>query len=102
MIKDLIDWRWTQFAAKVHKIGCCFHVIYIANLFLYIQITYLRDKDISIPNVYFLISIGITLIYPVIYETAQLITVGFSGYFRGFWNYVDMVHIFGGYINIGI
>lgn len=44
--------------------------------------------------------IGLLLSYPLIYDGSQLMKQGPFEYFSGFWNYVDIFHILGGYLNI--
>ena len=51
---------------------------------------------------YSLVAIGVLLIYPLIYDGTQLYAQKPSGYFRDFWNFVDIGHIVGGYFNIYI
>ena len=98
-MRDLIDARWYKFAKQVYQIGICFHIIYVVTISMYIRVTYMGQKITEIPSQGFLIAVGICLIFPTIYDGAQLWKRGRS-YFKDFWNYVDIFHIFGGYFNI--
>lgn len=99
LVRDLIDARWFKFAKQVYMIGICFHLIYVITISMYIRVTYMGAKISEIPSQGFLIAVGICLIFPTIYDGAQLWKRG-RMYFKDFWNYVDIFHIFGGYFNI--
>ena len=120
IVVDFIDFKWDRFAAKVHKIGCIFHILYIFALFAFIGAAYAphekpksKDKDEALKRklgtgddvfeaipmqIYYLI-LGICLVYPAIYDGVQLWTLGLE-YFEGLWNYLDLLHIVGGYANL--
>jgi hypothetical protein len=89
IVVDFIDFKWDRFAAKVHKIGCLFHILYIVALFAFIGAAYSGDDVFeAIPlQIYYLI-LGSCLVYPAIYDGVQL------------WNYLDLLHIVGGYANL--
>ena len=48
----------------------------------------------------YLIGIGICLLYPLVYDGTQLIKQGPTTYLKSIWNYNDVFHILGGYLNI--
>ena len=111
---DLIDWRWTCFAQRVHRIGYYFHCTYIITMALYINQIYLLKLDPKYaddkPELYLtetvtkkdamLYLIAGLLCYPFIYDGSQLVKQGPFQYFAGFWNYVDIFHILGGFYNV--
>ena len=46
LIIDLIDFKWEAYAAKIHKIGFFFHILYILLIAFYINSEYLEyDLD---------------------------------------------------------
>ena len=86
---------------KIHKIGLCFHLAYTMVISIYIRAAYLKqDYGLGKPFQHSLLCIlGVLLIYPAIYDGAQMLKQG-RKYFTQFWNYVDILHILGGYVNI--
>ena len=104
LIIDLVDFRWNIVAKTVHKIGFIFHMFYIFFLTMYIRGTYLGKfaDNIPIPSTFYLWCIGLILIYPLAYNGKQLLIEGPTNDLRGLWNWIDMIHIFGGYANIYI
>lgn len=58
------------------------------------------DKVSPEPKVWYLYMISGCLIYPLIYDGNQFLMQGPMEYFNDPWNYVDMIHIFGGYFNV--
>jgi len=111
LIIDLIDFRWEQFAGRMHKIGFCFLLAYVFCLALYINVAYLAEEgaqantqiETEINNnkhIWHLLSLAIVLIYPLGYDGAQLIKEGPKQYLNSPRNFIDAFHILGGYLNI--
>jgi len=47
-----------------------------------------------------LLALAIWLVYPLFYDGKQLFKTGFAEYLSSFWNFVDILHILGGYANL--
>jgi len=99
LVVDLIDWRWTRFAKRVHLRGFYFHVAYIIGLFIFVGQTYLDYEFYGMPKIVSYLILGILLLYPLMYDGTQLYSQG-RDYFRSFWNYIDIFHIIGGFVNV--
>lgn len=39
-IQDVIDFKWTEFAYRIHLVGCFFHFFYMTILIIYIKAIY--------------------------------------------------------------
>lgn len=106
VVRDLIDYKWQRFARIVHVRGLIFHTIYIVVLSMYIRAEYLKQQDgvaERVPHKGLLGGIAVCLIYPLLYDGTQLLKQGWEVYFfseSSFWNYIDMLHIVLGYLNI--
>ena len=83
----------------MHERGFYCHLAYVIGQFIFIGQTYLDYKFFDIPREFILVMMFLLLIYPLMYDGTQLLTQKFE-YFKSFWNYVDMFHIFGGFINV--
>jgi len=106
LIMDLIDFKWYAFAKKVHSRGFRFHIAMIVVTALYIHASYI-GHDFGLGAAYndlwikgLLTTIGLLLIYPLVYDTTQLMKQGFKSYFSQFWNYIDLLNIYGGIFNL--
>jgi hypothetical protein len=123
MIMDMIDYKWKTYARNQHLFGGFIHLCYVIVLILYINRTFLAmdaieapeimaiDKslfhgDVEIDNRIFpkcnhnyMWAIAICLLYPIYYDGIQLFKQGFT-YFKHGQNYIDIMHIFIGYLNI--
>ena len=121
---DMVDYKWKAYAFKSHQLGCFFHIFYVLSLVVYINNTFLVDKpakddkkddggdkkllleldaakefkmpEASIP---FMIIFCFCLLYPVLYDGTQMVKQGLD-YLKDPWNYIDMIHISFGYLNI--
>lgn len=51
LVKDVIDFKWKQYAQKSHLIGAFFHTIYVCFMMYYINNVYMiphaKDKDLN-------------------------------------------------------
>ena len=104
VVRDCIDYKWQKFARIVHVRGLIFHTLYIINLSMYIRAEYLKQTVAErVPHKGLLGGIAVCLIYPLLYDGTQLVKQGWQVYFfseSSFWNYIDMLHIVLGYLNI--
>jgi hypothetical protein len=108
-VKDMIDYKFNTFAYKIHRIGFAMHVIYVLMLLTYIIFTFLGDLDkdpesgelfsYPEPSKLNLYCVLVCLVYPTLFDGNQLAKSGME-YFEDPWNYIDIVHIFGGYLNV--
>lgn len=67
---------------------------------MYIKATYLDSAAIPVPSQLYIFCIGLTLIYPALYDGTQAYKEGPTAYLASLWNWVDMIHIIGGYTNL--
>jgi maltodextrin utilization protein YvdJ len=78
-VKDLIDYKWQAYANQIHMFGFLFHVGYVFEIFVYLNITYLwvwdpilnarGDQIVDVhPHVVYLVMNMILLIYPLVYD----------------------------------
>jgi len=100
-LTSMIDYKWGAYAYKAHGIGCVIHILYIISVALFINDTYLMD---ALPEEHyaspaFMVILGICLIYPLLYDGTQMFKQGVD-YLKDTWNYVDMLHIGLGYLNL--
>ena len=98
LIKDLIDFKWQQFAFRYHAWGFFFHVLYIIANSIYIKAVYV-DDPFGFGQVNLLITLGATLLYATLIDGAQIIHHE-RDHFFDFTNILDIIHVFGGYANI--
>jgi hypothetical protein len=98
-------------------LAACIHITYVICLIIYINKTFLekqatweetsdeQDEVISRvrispeADVEWLVILGICLLYPLVYDTRQAIKQG-SDYLADVWNYMDMIHLSLGYVNL--
>jgi len=73
IVTDFIDFKWDRFARAVHFGGFCFHVVYIIVLFGFVGAAFSGDDFFeAVPNAYYYVAIGVSLLYPLAYEGVQL------------------------------
>lgn len=77
------------------------HLLYIVTLTFYIKVAYLGEEIEGLRAGALLIGIALCLLYPLLYDGKQFVRQGPRSYLRSIWNYVDLLHILGGYANIG-
>uniref|UniRef100_A0A7S3ILI3 Ion transport domain-containing protein n=1 Tax=Strombidium inclinatum TaxID=197538 RepID=A0A7S3ILI3_9SPIT len=122
VVKDMLDYKWQAFAQRQHRIGAFIHTIYVIVLILYINLQYLETPVTYVPaagcttknietedcsisrstdpaDPYYLWIIFVCLFYPLAYDGTQAFKQGAS-YLEDPWNYVDIMHISLGYVNI--
>jgi len=64
----MIQFKWDTYAYKHHKIGVTFHGFHMLSLVIYINIAYILNYKSHEFQRWFLIPIGVSLIYPTYYE----------------------------------
>lgn len=109
LVKDLVDFKWKQFAQMSHFIGAYFHLLNVISMIYYINRVYGKDvaKDAktheytgtSEPNIPGLIGMTIGFTYALYHDGFQLCKQG-TDYLKDKWNYIDMAYIFLGFYNI--
>jgi len=96
--QNLLKFKWEGFTKNLHFRGCFFHFFYTFTLMVFINKVYIQN-DTENNRVYqYLLCVGI--IYPFWYETLQLYRSGFKDYFSDINNYLDLLYIYGGLINV--
>jgi hypothetical protein len=70
---ELIDYRWNQFAMKIHLIGFIFHLAYLIAISCFIHDAYVGDSDDfkiqKKASSKYLVILGILLTYNLAYDT---------------------------------
>jgi len=106
-VKDLIEYKWTEYARNIQWFGWILHIIYQIVLGYYVETVYLsepvfNDKGVRQEpevNTYVIVALSVLLVYPVFYDGTQMVKSGWS-YFQEPWNWLDILHVFLGYGNI--
>ena len=75
----------------IHAVYFFVFVIYINEIYLYKDFKNLKR---------FLAIMGGCNAVAMFYDLFQLRLTGFQGYFSDYWNYVDIVHVYCGFINL--
>lgn len=109
---SLVEYKWKTYAYKTHILSAVFHVVYVIVLIYYINYTYLmppKEEELRenpetgeierVANAWYLKFQAICLIYPIVFTIASLIRNKLE-YFKGVRNYLDIIHIYGGYYSI--
>ena len=78
-IQDVIDFKWTEFAYKIHLVGCFFHFFYMTILIIYINAIYVIVDAANAQVYQALLIFGI--LYPMWYDFSQLYKAGVYEYF---------------------
>ena len=114
----MLDYKWEKFAQTQHRIGATIHWTYVLVLIMYINFQYLEakidyklkpghdgkqlDDYERLPEeanpIYLWVLFG-CLFYPLIYDGTQMLKQK-GEYLLDPWNYIDMMHISLGYLNI--
>lgn len=97
-MKDLIEFKWRSYARAIHYIGFSTHMMYFVVYSLFCFEVYVY-QDTSRRG-FFLTSMAILLLYPLIYDMTQFRKSGVTVYLSDMWNYSDQCHIWLGYTNI--
>lgn len=95
---DYIEFKWTNYAGPIHKVGATFHAMYIFVFSWFVFEFYLYKT--SEYRIFLFVMMGFSLIYPTVYDFTQLRKQGFKEYFSDVWNYFDQSHIWIGYMSI--
>ena len=104
-VMSMIDYKWFTYGYNSHFYGCICHILYITVLVMFISNTYLfKKEDFPKDKVHtaapeYMIIMGLLLVYPLLYDGIQMFKQGMA-YFNDKWNYIDMLHISLGYLNI--
>lgn len=96
-------------------IAATIHITYVVCLIIYINKIFLKEEatwkeevegsgDFNIrispkPDIKWLCILGLCLLYPLIYDMRQACKQG-KDYLADVWNYMDMVHLSLGYLNL--
>ena len=79
-LQNIIKFKWTTFAYRLHLRGCLFHLFYVLILILYVDKVYiqndLEEKGKNDKRFYSIMIIS-GIIYPSIYEFVQQYKIGF-------------------------
>lgn len=102
LVRDLIDFRWDKFALTAHRVGMRIHITQMVVTTFYVRSAYLGYTYGYGEAIKYGIQalVFVLLIYPCVYDAGQLHKQGLRAYFASFWNYVDVLHIYGGFINM--
>jgi hypothetical protein len=84
LIKDMVDYKWQEFAQSKHRFAACVHISYITTMMCYIVQIFLQDAKYDEnkvrlnppPNKNILVAMMIFLVYPVCYDGTQMIKQG--------------------------
>ena len=98
IVRDFYEFEWINFAMHIHYLGALLHFIYMITFVVYVNEVYLyRDFTNRVPMLYIMLVIKM---YPMYYDTLQLINQGAEEYFSEAWNFVDQSFIWVGLTNI--
>ena len=98
-IQDIVDFKWTTYANRIHYIGAVSHFIFIITLSAYINTTYNEGTFGKKTSIMHPILMIISISYPFIFESIQLYKSGL-GYFNDPWNYIDFFFVYTSITNI--
>lgn len=102
-IKNILDFKWQEYARGFHLIGCTMHFGYMFLLFFYISQVYVNnstnDYDFNLKLILDLILCG-GLVYPMLYEVYQIKRYGFKVYMTDLGNINDQLYVWCGIINL--
>ena len=79
-------------------VGAVFHVLYVIVFSVFVNEIYIYRSFMYREFLFLLM--GVSLVYPTVYDFTQLKKQGFTEYFSDIWNYFDQCHIWIGYGNI--
>lgn len=111
LVADIIDYKWKSYAYKIHSMAFIVHLSYVIVLIYYCNKYYLNKSgslyfneatglEEQRPNISFQVYQGICLVIPLIFEFYKLKQMGSLEYFASSRNYLDISHIFFGFVNI--
>ena len=67
-IKELIEFKWTNYGKKHHIIGTCFHFFYILLMVVYINYVYILNIGTTDDQKLYSALLGIGVVYPCCYN----------------------------------
>ena len=98
-LQDLILFKWECYGRNHHLFGSFMHAVYTVIFVLYVNYIYL--EMINLKYVFhWSVALFIGMLYPWLYDLAQMIRDGPKEYFADLWNWADFVYIYGSLINI--
>lgn len=63
---DYIEFKWTNYAGRIHKVGAAFHTMYVIIFSMFVFEFYLyRDFE---SRTFLFVMMSISLIYPTVYD----------------------------------
>lgn len=73
-IKNLVNYKWNHYAKYFHFVGFAQHCIYMTSIFAFIISTYMDgDRYGTFDGYGYQLAMGLSIVYPYIYDTVQLI-----------------------------
>lgn len=93
-MKDLIEFKYSEFSFNFHLTYFCFHCFYTITLFVYITEIYTLNHLDNRKNLLILMAVG--TIVPMFYDTYQLYDQGIISYLSSFYNWFDFIFIWSG------
>lgn len=93
-LQQLIEFKWVSYGRFHHFFGCMMHLFYTGIFALYVNNACLKENEKWINNIYaaFLL---LGILYPMVYDMAQMYKAGISVYFSDTANYADFIYIWG-------
>ena len=73
-MSDMLIFKWDKYAKMLHTVGFIMHMIYIVvfSVFVHARYTYLEYGQETKYEGFYLVSMSITLLYPLAYDMTQL------------------------------
>ena len=97
-LAQVIDFKWKAYARNFMYMGCFFHFFYIFTISVNVVEVFERVQTKN--NALYQLLLGCGIVYPLLYDSAQLYYGGFKNYFSTFWNYTDFLFIWSGVASI--
>ena len=98
-LQDLILFKWESYGRKHHLFGAFMHLVYTTIFVLYVNYIYLEMVDEKYIKIWSA-ALFIGMLYPWLYDLAQMIRDGPREYFSDFWNWADFIYIYGSLTNV--
>lgn len=97
-VQSIIQFKWDRYSQKFHKLFASIHMVYLLTFLLYVNEIYIHGRFEHQPKMLLLMLLcNMTASF---YDLFQLKLTGFLDYFTDIWNYVDILHVYIGYINL--
>ena len=97
-INTIVEFKWDSYSFKFHMFFSLIHLCYFVTFVLYINSTYM-NRDFKRQFEYLSIMFCCNFV-AMVYDLIQLFKNGVSEYMSDSWNYVDLVHVWGGYASL--